>query len=217
MSELPTEDELLISQLHTFLGDAYRDIIRGILNNYRVISLEPVRLRLKDRTETGLYDIGIDPNGPRFFYLYSALTSQEDAFGKSKASTVKYNAHKAMLDHYYCGYLAVKEGWMRLIAYYPSELDKMCQKMPHIFKVEHSNPPSPKAVKVRIINPGFEAAKMLEGWTTITDPYQFSDDDMPRTLPKPIAEFPPHVQQVKQFYAEKENNDHPWDLIPDEE
>jgi len=194
------------------LGDSYQSIIKGILDAYRVISNNPVRLRLKEGTAHTSTPLAVDVDGPRFHYLYAAIVSPKDEFDKSRVAAVKYRAHKEFLSYYKCAVTAVNENWLNIVGYYPSELDKMLKKLSHVFKVEHSKPPSNRAVTVKILDPKVDLEKYLLARKYVSDPYEFSDDLIP-DLPKPIAEKPPLVRKKIQAEAEGVN----WNEVEDDE
>lgn len=191
------DDEELITWLHRTLGDAYIGITRATFLEYRVVSIDPVRLRRRNGDTADEQVVKIDLTGPRYAYIKAAIQSPRDTFDKIGVNTVKYNAYRDMLMYYHCAWLAYKSGITSLVTYFPSEIERVCNKYPNVFRVEKSNPPSPKAIVVHVLSPGdFNIEELDKLRPIIEDQFAFSQDVNPK-LTKPIAAEPPHVEKQR--------------------
>lgn len=212
------EEELFLVGLKARLGEDYIKIINEFTNQFRIISLNPLRLRHRASNEQQKRKLlSLDPDCARYFYLKSAATSDRDSFGKSAYKTVKYNAYKDFLSYCKTFANASKRAIYSLGAYQPSEIAKIAAHYPNLFKFDNDIGPGRKACIVEVINPEFSWEEFEKARTTIVDPFFFSRDEQPK-LPKPIATIAP--SQVRKITIQNETivqEDVDWTTIKDDD
>lgn len=217
MPKLDNKTSLFLVHLQAKLGDDYIRIVTDIIENYRIVDYNsPIVLRRRRQSDTNFL-IGVNPEGPRFFYFKAAIEAMPDSGTYSRYYTIKELAHRLMLEHYKTHYNANSNRYMSLVGYFPSQLDKIVARNRSAFRIVHGKPPNQKALTIKCLIPGWSIKALEDMQIPIKDPFELSTDKIP-TLSKPIADEPPQITVLRQeLLAAKEEVQHDWEKIPDDD